>query len=187
MKIGQCYVFNPPSSTCSVDLKAKIVEITIFCEKLELRRIRFMGEPISNEDSSVISNQRIRFPLTTIGGRFSSKFKNYIPFHVHNSYSVKLNDTDSYHTYTFEEPVDISGFLFNDIWSHLKTIVIEYYQGQSRNAVYTTRIASKYSSKECYLVFPKRLKWVKVLRIWYLRLSDNGRLSIQNAPIPVYI
>ena len=29
MKIGQCYVFNPPSSTCSVDLKAKIVHMNV--------------------------------------------------------------------------------------------------------------------------------------------------------------
>ena len=186
--------FNPPSSTCFTSITAQNIDITFMSERIQIKRIKLYGSPKSREeveeqspDKTTRRKRNYRLPLTNDIGSISSKYNGYLQFHHCTSYTVKLSEGDPYHTYTFDGPVDIIGFHFTELYSYLKTIIFQLFPSSAQPPTIVTRVIPKYKAKEADIIFPKSIKQIKCVRVWYLRLSDTGKSLLSSPPIPLEI
>ena len=186
--------FSPPSSSCYTSITAQNIDMTILSERIQIKRIKFYGQPKIEEKTpqpsllSPRSKTIYRSPLTNEVGYTSSTHSNrYIKFRHISSFNVILSDGDPYHTFTFDEPIDIIGFEFTELWPHLIYLVFQLFPSTAQPPAIITRYITKYDAKEINLLFHKTIKQIKIVRIWYLRLSDKGKSLLNNPPTPLVI
>ena len=173
-------IFHSPASAIDVKISTKFLDFTLIGEKIEISKIRFYGShnPFTYKPARYIS------PLSCPQGAISATYK-YPPFMPALSFSVKQNEKNTIHTFTFDDNPTIIGFRFSENWTVLRNVAFEITTATSKAPQINLISAGKHNAKEVDLIFQKPVKQVKMIKIWYLRANEKRTQLLSSAPVPI--
>ena len=100
------------------------------------------------------------------------------------SLSVKQNEKNTIHTFTFDDNPTIIVFRFSENWTVLRNVEFEITAATSKASQINLISAGKHNAKEVDLIYQKPVNQVKMIKIWYLRANEKRMHLTFCAPVP---